>query len=605
MIQIRNLSFQYEGDGENKALDGINLDIQEGEWIAVMGANGSGKTTLARCLNGLLLPTEGDVLVDGWSVLDEDNLWNIRNRIGMVFQNPDNQIVSTVVEREIAFGLENLGIPTDEMHERVDEALARFDLTRYRRHPPHKLSGGEKQRLAIASVWAMRPKVMVLDEPTSLLDPKGRREIEDVLSTLNAADGQTIFHITQYPQEALLARRVLIMAAGKIVMDAPPTEVFRQGSTLEHLGLDVPFAARLAEMLRAEGIGLSDGILNEEDLIRKLEHLTRTTEREGDTPSPPHSLIPSPHRGDGTGDGRDGKIRVENVSYCYNRGLPTEQRALSEVTVTIREGEFVALIGPTGSGKSTLVQHFNALLKPSEGRVLLDGGDLWGKEVDLQKVHGKVGLVFQFPEFQLFEESVAKDVAFGPENLGWPAHRVEEAVRKALTAVGLDFERFGGRSPMGLSDGEKRRVAIAGILAMEPEVLVLDEPTSGLDPRGARQIVSILKALHREGRTIVLISHDMDLIAEVAEKAIVLNGGRLWGIGPPEEIFHSLMEAKDIGLEVPRTVRFFSALSARGWPLNGDVPMTLNALKNEIVEALRWMATKTPRHEVSSPHPRS
>ena len=287
------------------------------------------------------------------------------------------------------------------------------------------------------------------------------------------------------------------------------------------------------------------------------------------------------------GDGRDGKIRVENVSYFYHKGLPIEQRALSEVTVAIREGEFVALIGPTGSGKSTLVQHFNALLKPSEGRVFLDGSDLWGKEVDLQKVHGKVGLVFQFPEFQLFEESVAKDVAFGPENLGWPAHRVEEAVRKALAAVGLDFERFAGRSPMGLSDGEKRRVAIAGILAMEPEVLVLDEPTSGLDPRGAQQIVSILKALHREGRTIVLISHDMDLIAEVAEKAIVLNDGRLWGIGTPEEVFHSLMEAEDIGLETPRTVRFFNALSARGWPLNGDVPMTLNALKNEIVDALR------------------
>ena len=218
---------------------------------------------------------------------------------------------------------------------------------------------------------------------------------------------------------------------------------------------------------------------------------------------------------------------------------------------------------------------------------MLDGSDLWGKGVDLQKVHRKVGLVFQFPEFQLFEESVAKDVAFGPENMGWPVHRVEEAVWKALTAVELDFERFGGRSPMGLSDGEKRRVAIAGILAMEPEVLVLDEPTSGLDPRGARQIVSILKALHREGRTIVLISHDMDLIAETAEKAIVLDRGRLWGIGSPEEVFHGLMEAEDIGLEAPRTVRFFSALSERGWPLNGDVPMTLKALKTEIVGVLR------------------
>jgi energy-coupling factor transport system ATP-binding protein len=196
MIEIKDLSFRY---GDHKALDGINLEIREGEWIAVMGANGSGKTTLARCLNGLLLPTGGDVLVDGCSVLDEGNLWDIRKRIGMVFQNPDNQIVSTMVEREIAFGLENLGIPTDEMRARVEEALARFDLTEYRRHPPHKLSGGEKQRLAIASVWAMRPRVMVLDEPASLLDPKGRREIEHILKTLDAADRQTILHITQFP----------------------------------------------------------------------------------------------------------------------------------------------------------------------------------------------------------------------------------------------------------------------------------------------------------------------------------------------------------------------------------------------------------------------
>jgi len=264
-----------------------------------------------------------------------------------------------------------------------------------------------------------------------------------------------------------------------------------------------------------------------------------------------------------------------------------ERKALSEVSATIGEGEFVALIGPTGSGKSTWVQHFNALLKPSEGRVLLDGGDLWGGKMDLGKVHGKVGLVFQFPEFQLFEESVAKDVAFGPENLGWPADRVEEAVEKALTAVGLDAEPFGPRSPMALSDGEKRRVAIAGILAMEPEVLVLDEPTSGLDPRGARQIVSLLKTLHRKGRTIVLISHDMDLVAEVAQRVIVLNRGRLWAIGTTESVFSRLTESEDIGLEAPRTVRFHQTLCACGWPLNGDAPMTMKALSQEIVGAFR------------------
>ncbi|MFH1007573.1 MAG: energy-coupling factor transporter ATPase [Candidatus Latescibacterota bacterium] len=585
MIQIKDLCFQY---GDHKALDGINLEIREGEWIAVMGANGSGKTTLARCLNGLLLPTGGDVLVDGYSVSDEASLWDVRKRIGMVFQNPDNQIVSTMVEREIAFGLENLGIPTDAMHERVQEALVRFDLMKYRRHPPHKLSGGEKQRLAIASVWAMRPQVMVLDEPSSLLDPKGRREIAEILRSLDAAGGQTILHITQFPEEAMLARRVLIMSAGKIVMDGPPEAIFCQVAVLEHLGLDVPFAVRLADMLRAEGIELSDGMPNEDTLIRTLELLPWTTgsvrERESGTvgvsPSRAPSL-PSSSRGKGF------NISLEGISYWYNRGLPMALKALSEVTATIEKGQFVALIGPTGSGKSTLMQHFNGLLKPSDGRVLLDGIDLWSEEGKLQKVPGRVGLVFQFPEFQLFEESVAKDVAFGPRNLGWTTDRVNSSVEKALTAVGLDVAQFGPRSPMALSEGEKRRVAIAGILAMEPDVLALDEPTSGLDPRGARQIVSLLKALHAQGRTIVLISHDMDLVAEVAESVMVLDGGRLWACDTPEAVFGKVMESEDIGLEIPRTVRFHEALSAHGISWGGGVPMTMKALSNQIVEAFR------------------
>lgn len=557
MIEIEHLSFQYE-DSPRPALNSIDLHIREGEFIAVLGANGSGKTTLARCLNGLLLPTGGDVRVDGRSVRNEENLWDIRRKVGMVFQNPDNQIVSTMVEREVAFGLENLGCSREEMHTRVEQALRRFDLLRYRRHPPHRLSGGEKQRLAIASVWAMQPKYIVFDEPTSLLDPKGRQEIGQWLRELNADRGETILHITQFPDEACWARRLIVLSEGRIVMDGTPTEVFRQKEQLDTLGLDVPFPTRVAHFL-----GLSKAILSEDALIEALES-EKGAWTAGEPPVEPRREDPSGQT----------LLHTEALSYVYNRNLPTEQQALSEVTLQILEGSFAGLIGSTGSGKSTLVQHFNGLLRPSEGRVLLKGQDLWAKGYDRTRVRQKVGLVFQFPEFQLFEETVADDVAFGPRNLNWPANRVQESVTRALEMVGLDPEAFGGRPPMALSSGEKRRVAIAGVLAMDPEVLIFDEPTSGLDPRGGRQLIARLTALHEKGRTIVCISHDMDLIAETVQQVIALDRGQVVFDGPPEQVFLQTHVLRNMGLVPPQTVALALKLKARGWPFYA-VPRTI------------------------------
>ena len=585
MIVVRDLSFQYETDlsrgvinhAPTQVFDGIDLEIREGESVALMGPNGSGKTTLARCLNGLLIPTKGDVLVDGFSVRDPSQIWEIRRRVGMVFQHPDDQIVSTIVERDLAFGLENLGVPREEIARRVREALERFRLTRYRTHPPHRLSGGEKQRLAIAAVLAMRPRYVILDEPTSTLDPEGCREVMDALRELRADPEVAILHITQSPEEAGRADRIVVLGPGGVELDGPAARVFEQSDVLFRLGLDVPFARNVTQQLRGHGVSLPSSIWRTDDLVAALEHVRPAKMSSGGRNG----------RCDDPRAGKPGSHRVvtEALSHIYDRGLPTQRPGLTEVTLTIHSGEWLSLIGPTGSGKTTLVQHFNGLLRPTSGRVLVDGEDLWHKGTDLQSVRQKVGLIFQFPEFQLFEETVAADVAFGPRNLGWTEERVEESVRGALASVQLDPDRFGERSPFALSGGEKRRVAIAGVLAMAPEVVVLDEPTSGLDPQGAKQIVSILKRLHGEGRTIVLITHSMDLAASPSDRVAVLNEGRLSIEGEPRDVFRRSEMLRSLGLDVPDAMILAEKLRALGWPIPEDL-LTLEEVVLELARVL-------------------
>lgn len=261
MIDVRNLSFSFsETGGQPYALKNVSLTIREGETIAVMGKNGSGKSTFGRCLNGLLQPTAGEVLVDGFSTRDASRLIEIRRRVGMVFQNPDNQIVSATVEREIAFGLENLGLPYDEMHRRVEEMLEIFDLRAHRNRPPHALSGGEKQRLALAAVTAMKPSYLVLDEPTSLLDPKSRKEVLRFVHALHAkAAGHavTTILITQFPEEALTAERLIIFHDGRIVQDGKPEEIFAE-IDLHPYGLEPPVKFRVLELLRKYRIDIDN-----------------------------------------------------------------------------------------------------------------------------------------------------------------------------------------------------------------------------------------------------------------------------------------------------------------------------------------------------------
>lgn len=271
IIEIKNIYYRYEQEPEHKpAISALNMTINKGEFVVIVGSNGSGKSTLAKHLNALLLPTKGDVIVEGMNTCDDQQIWHIRQKVGMVFQNPDNQIVSSVVEEDVAFGPENLGLPSKQIRERVNEALALVDMTEYRQHAPHLLSGGQKQRIAIAGVIAMRPACIVLDEPTAMLDSFGRKEIMDTIKRLNKEEGITIVHITHFMEEAVQADRVIVMHAGKIVLDGPPRYVFNQTTIIEQAGLDVPEMAALARALRAKGVHVSADVLTTEEMVEAL-----------------------------------------------------------------------------------------------------------------------------------------------------------------------------------------------------------------------------------------------------------------------------------------------------------------------------------------------
>ncbi|MFH1335082.1 MAG: energy-coupling factor transporter ATPase [Candidatus Zixiibacteriota bacterium] len=587
MLEFNQVSYHYRLDEKSSviALDHINLRLKEGEFVSIIGSNGSGKSTLAKLLPALILPESGNVWVDGLDTKDKNSQKTIRQKVGMVFQNPDTQIISTSVEREIAFGLENLALPYREMKERVKWALDYFHLGRYRTHPPHKLSGGEKQRVALAAVLCMHPQYLILDEPTSLLDPQGRLEILSLVQKLIREGNVTVIHITQFPEEAMSADRILVMDKGKIVLDDSPVQIFKQKEFLEKIGLEVPFTLKIASTLKQRGWFLSDEYLNIDELVNKITQKVITGEKglvdfsavDGQRAHPERSRritddknlspIPSPTSSAKTAP----QIAVKDVEYLYDQGLPTKEKALDGITIEIHHGDFIGLIGPTGSGKSTLVQHLNGLLVPVSGKVEINGENLKNKNVDLKKVRQKVGLVFQFPELQLFEDTVYDDIAFGPKNLSLPAEEIDARVQQAMRLMELNFEQFASRSPFSLSGGEQRKVAIAGILAMNPEVLILDEPTCGLDPKSTEEMKKLLQELNSKGVTIILISHNMDLIAELAHKIILLKEGKVAAFCEKKEFFKDVERIKTAGLNLPQVVELVWKLREKGIKIEKDV----------------------------------
>ena len=572
IITLDNVSYYYKSYnddgtvGSAVGVENVSLEIQEGSFVALVGHNGCGKSTLAKLLNGLLIPKSGVVAVNGLDTANRDNVFEIRKNVGMVFQNPDNQIVATIVEEDVAFAPENLGVEPKEIRRRVDDALEQVDMYEFREHAPHQLSGGQKQRVAIAGIIAMQPRCIVMDEPTAMLDPKGRREVMKTIKQLNREHGITVILITHYMDEAAQADRVAVMDGGRIIMDDVPRKIFAKWKKLREVGLDVPQVTELCAMLREKGVNISDEIIFEDECAEAVAKLPLKAKRADVAPKAESVST----------EKRESIARLDGVTYKYSVGTPFEKTAVDNVSVEIEKGEFVGIIGHTGSGKSTLIQHFNGLVKPTEGAVFIDGRDIHAKDVKLRDVRFKVGLVFQYSEHQLFEDTVAKDIAYGPKNMGLSDEEIQKAVKEAAESMGITH--LLEKSPFELSGGQQRRVALAGVLAMNPEVLILDEPAAGLDPKGREKILNLIKQYHgKSGKTVLLVSHSMEDIVRFADKVLVMNKGRLFCYDDTDKVFERTDELVSIGLDVPQITRLSHRLLEKGIDIGNDVYTTERA----------------------------
>ena len=588
IIDAKDLVHEYsrrdeEGNvtGITRALYGVSMQVKQGDLIAVLGANGSGKSTFAKHLNALLTPTEGTLYVGGMECGDHTKDLDIRKTVGMVFQNPDNQIVGNLVEEDIAFGPENLGIPTADIWNRVDEALDKTGMEAFRNQSPNHLSGGQKQRVAIAGVLAMHPKCIIFDESTAMLDPQGRRNIIDVARGLQQEYGITILLITHHMDEVLAADHVFVMKDGRIMGQGTPMEIFAQHKLLEECGLRLPVLYQYLDFLEQEQIidaVAYRNIHNVEDLITEMTR--RYQKEQADQTELPNDLIDEIQVERNAGEG----ILLNHVSYVYNKGFADERTALNDVNLHITKGEFVAVIGHTGSGKSTLMQHLNGLYTATEGTVYYNGQDIADHDFSIKQLRQKVGLVFQYPEYQLFAETVEKDVCFGPENMDISKVEAQKRAYEAIEAVGLPDTIY-DCSPLQLSGGQKRRVAIAGILAMQPDYLVLDEPAAGLDPYSAEKLLEMLKDLQvRQGIAIILVSHSMEEVAEYADRIVVMDQGKICFDEPTWKVFTRKQELEELGLAVPTGNRILNALKNVG----NDIDVKHSTKEEVCGELIRW-----------------
>ncbi len=588
LIDIKNVTFEYFRRDENgnvesmiEALKDVSLDIEKAQFIAILGRNGSGKSTLAKHINALLFPSEGEVIVDGMDTEDEELRLKIRQTAGMVFQNPDNQIVGNLVEEDIAFGPENLGIPTADIWNRVDEALDETGMEAFRNQSPNHLSGGQKQRVAIAGVLAMHPKCIIFDESTAMLDPQGRRSIIDVTKRLQQEYGITILLITHHMDEVLAADRVFVMKDGKIMGQGTPTEVFEQHALLEECGLRLPVFYQYLDFLERERIidaVAYRNIHSEEDLIAVLTRRYQKTQ--ADQAKFRNDFLNETQVERNAKEG----ILLNHVSYVYNKGFADERTALNDINLHITKGEFVAVIGHTGSGKSTLMQHLNGLYTATEGTVYYNGQDIADQDFSIKQLRQKVGLVFQYPEYQLFAETVEKDVCFGPENMDISKVEAQKRAYEAIEAVGLPDTIY-DCSPLQLSGGQKRRVAIAGILAMQPDYLVLDEPTAGLDPYSAEKLLKMLKDLQtKQGIGIILVSHSMEEVAEYADRIVVMDQGKICFDEPTWKVFTRKQQLESLGLAIPVGNQILNTLKNAG----NDVDIQCSTKKEVCAELIRW-----------------
>ena len=513
---IEGVTFTYHG-GARPAIRSVELGLRAGQTIGVMGASGAGKSTLAKCLNRIVPGFEdgdfsGVVRIDG-RTLDGERVCAVATRVGMVFQDFESQLFSTNVAHEVAFAMEQAGMPREEIAARIRPALQAVGLAGFDDRDPTSLSGGEKQRLAIASVLALRPAVIVLDEPTSDLDPEGRADVFALIRRMRE-QGLSLTVIEHEAEELRECDRIVIMREGAIIADGTPAETMTRIDLLEECGVHPPELNRILQMVGIDAHAKS--VDEAESLIRRaLPQMTDVRESLETAPSESNSGVAMVH--------------VENLSFAY----PFGPRVLSGVNLEIAAGEFLAIIGQNGSGKTTLAKQIVGLLSPVEGRILLSGRDR--ASLSVAETAHEAGYVFQNPDHQIFAATVEDEVAFGPRNFGIARDEVEGRCDEVLRAVDLIEVR--GRDPFLLSKGERQRLAVASVLALRPRLMILDEPTTGLDYREQRRMMALVSDLNRAGIAIVMITHTPWLVAEYARRVVLMRKGRVLYDGPVREFF--------------------------------------------------------------------
>jgi len=577
------------------ALDHVSFSIPAGKRTCIVGSNGSGKSTVASILSGLTAPDEGTVTFLGTTVVNDGQVdfeayKTIRPQLGLVFQNPEDQIICSVVADDIAFGLENLQVPSDQITPLVEQQIELGTLTEFASENPQMLSGGQQQRVAISGALVMKPQILILDEPSAALDVVHRNNVMGLVEKLRAT-GKTIVHVTHFMDEVVSADHVIALDDGHVAFEGTPEALFEQHELVECLHLEEPFAYQVAHALNNRGVVVCKSP-SAERVLSELTGLLATGSR-GEKGGVAGSC--------GTAADCDATairnvsepaaVSVRDVTFSYQKPV------LKNISVDVQKGSHVAVIGSTGSGKSTLARLICALDTPDTGSLFVTGLDTRQKQ-NRRKLHGIVGYVMQRPERQLFAQTVAEDVAFGPTNLGLSACDVISAVNAALELVGLSHKA--DASPFELSGGQQRLCALAGVIAMHPKVLVLDEPTSGLDPYYCSELRKIINSVLEDGCTVIELTHSMEDAAET-DQIIVLHEGDLVFSGSPQQTFTHFSEAEfqELGLGIPHALVWAQRLS-RATGINLEEPLTLSELVDALVAALptnsgdaRVSATKT------------
>lgn len=563
IINVDDVSFSY-GTQTEQALSHISLSVNKGDFIGIIGPSGAGKSTLAACLSGAV-PHHytgtffGSVMVDGHDTC-EVSLTDVSQIVGSVLQDIDTQMVASVVEDEMLFGLENFGVPHDQIEHRVSETLETVGISDLRDREIATLSGGQKQKVAIAAILAMRPRVLVLDEPTAALDPASSTLVFETLREANRALGITIAVVEQ--KVALLSEycnRVLVLNHGEIALQGEPHEVFAHTDELRAIGVDCPRVTRIFNSLQADGLVSGTPCLDVDEAERLISGIVDPAHASSDIQAPagsPHAPSLRPHAKDA-----EPVLTFDHVEFAY----PNGGAAVHDLNLTLYPGELVGIVGQNGAGKTTLTKLLTGLLKPASGSVRVTGLDT--AAVPTSRIAREVATLFQNPDRQICKDTVLDEVAFGLELAGIDR---AESLRRAQLVV----DRFGlpaDEAPFSLSRGQRQMVALASVVVVEPKIVVLDEPTSGLDYRECMTVMETVRTMAERGCAVIMVCHDMEVVSDFAERIVVMADGRILDRGRTHELFSNIDLMRRAYVEPPQVIELSRRLASSVSPAFAQV----------------------------------